>query len=91
MVVSVQGKVPKVGISEVISRVTVVTIPLRGLITPLITAHEPPSKAPNLFSRGRLGSAAHHTWAPQSLRASAADVGVFGILGSPIQTFKAPK
>ena len=30
-------------ISGVISRVTIVISPIRGLITPLITTHEPPS------------------------------------------------
>ena len=29
----------------VISRVTIVIIRIRGLVTPLITAHEPPSRA----------------------------------------------
>ena len=33
-------------ISEVISRVTIVITQIRGLITPLITTHEPPS-SPN--------------------------------------------
>ena len=30
--------------SEVISRVNIVTTPMRGLITPLLTTHEPPSR-----------------------------------------------
>ena len=32
-------------ISGVISRVTIIITPIRGLITPLITTHEPPSGA----------------------------------------------
>ena len=32
--------------SGVISRVTMVITPLRGLITPLLTTHEPPSMTP---------------------------------------------
>ena len=32
-------------ISGVTNRVTIVIIYIRGLITPLITTHEPPSKA----------------------------------------------
>ena len=32
-------------ISGVISRVTIVITHIRGLITPLITAHEPPSRS----------------------------------------------
>ena len=34
-----------VAISEVISRVTVVITRIRGLMTPLLTTHEPPSRA----------------------------------------------
>ena len=34
-------------ISRVISRVTILIIHIRGLITPLITTHEPPSRPVN--------------------------------------------
>ena len=37
-------------ISGVISRVTMNITPARGLITPLITTHEPPSRPSTLYS-----------------------------------------
>ena len=39
-------------ISGVLSKVTVLITPTRGLITPLITTHEPPSKTQHLGRRG---------------------------------------
>ena len=39
-------------ISGVTSRVTVVIIHIKGLITPLITTHEPPSSLPTFSERG---------------------------------------
>ena len=50
-------------ISRVISRVTILITHIRGLITPLITAHEPPSRFP---SRRLLNGAEALQW-PQLL------------------------
>ena len=44
-------------ISRVISRVTILITHIRGLITPLITTHEPPSKF--CGERSELGFARH--------------------------------
>ena len=47
-------------ISRVISRVTIPIIHIRGLITPLITTHEPPSRVCSLgFTVWRLGFRAY--------------------------------
>ena len=45
-----------VAISGVTSRITIVITPVRGLVTPLITTHEPPSKVLKCFYSATLMS-----------------------------------